>query len=159
MPVVSISITRGGAGQKKARLVDIDGLVWTFQHVPPEVEHLDQQLDYAIIDRPADFSLVEQHASGLARIRLSWLLGFADRTISIDQRLRDLKGHCRSGKLLWFDYGPNEVGWWRCVDLSWRTRARNLDGEATRADVQLELARAVDPDAGALVTLVRPVAA
>lgn len=158
MPVVTINFSRGAAGQKKAKLVDIDGLTWVFPHVPPVVEHLDQQLDYAIVDRPANFPLVEQRASGLARCRASWLLGFPDRTLSIEDRLRDLKTFCRTGKLIWFDYGPAEAGWWRCVDLSWRTQARNLDGHATRASIDLEFARAVDPEAGALVDLVRTAA-
>lgn len=159
MPSVKVLVTASRAGQKKAALIDADGLRWTFVHVPPEVEHLDLNLDYAVIDRPANFPLVEQHASGHARMRLSWLLGFPDRTVSIETRLRDLKGLCRNGKLLRFDYGPAESGWWRCVNLSWRTKTRSLNGETTRADVQLELVRAVDPEVGALVKLVRTVAA
>ena len=158
MPTLPLQLRRGPAGQKKASLYDIDGLRWTFLHAPPEIEHIDLHLDYAVVDRPANHPLVEEHARGLARMRLTWLLGYPDFRRSVESRLSDLKGLCRNGKLLGFDYGPAESGWWRCVDLSWRTRARNLDQETTRAEVQLELVRAIDPKVGALVSFVRPVA-
>ena len=160
MPVsVSVLVTTAAQGQTKARLVDVDGLTWTFTHAPPEVQHIDQQLDYEIADRPARHPLVEQHASGLARMRLTWLQGFQDPLTSVESRLADLKRLCRNGKILRFDYGPAEGGWWRCVELSWTTRVRNPAGETTRADVTLELVRAIDAKAGALVDRVRTVAA
>jgi hypothetical protein len=156
---VRLLITEARHGQKKAKLIDTDGAAWTFIHVPPKIEHLDKQLDFVIVPRPANHPLVERRGSGLARLRLTWLLGFRDRRLSIEDRLSGLQGLCRSGKYIRFDYGPNESGWWVCVDLSWETLARNLGGDATRAQVQLELARAVDPRVGALVTLVRPATA
>lgn len=155
---VRVLITAATYGQKKARFVDVDGLTWTFRNAPPSVEHLDQQLDYAITDRPANHPLVERHASGLARMQTKWIEAFPDPALSVEDRLGALKGLCRNGKLIRFDYGHAESGWWRCVELSWETLQRNLNGDTTRAEVTIQFVRAIDARAGALVDTVRTTA-
>lgn len=151
MPSVTVPLIVLPVANKKARLVDVTGLTWTFQHAPPEVDHTGQALSYGIEDRPDRHPLVEEVGRGLHRMRLTWLQAFPDPRRSIESRLHDLKGLCRNGKLLRFDYGPAESGWWRVLDLSWTTKQRNRAGETTRATVTLEMARAISPDTGALV--------
>ncbi len=161
MPSVVVSVP-GGERRRTAALVSIDGRRYDFARSPTDVSHEGLTATYAEVARPGREPLVIKSGETSQRITVRWLLGYPDPDQSVEEELRIIRAICQTDRLVRLDWGPAEQGWWYAVSLSATppgSSSRTADGEISRAEMTLELRRALNPRTGAPTEDVRAVAA
>lgn len=155
MPAVVVALPAASPRTLKARFVDAAGTEWVFPHAPLDVEHSGKASTIAIDPRPDRLPLVERSGQSVPLCKIRWKLSrrFADQPI--ENSLSRLQALLGDGRLIRFDYGPGETGWWICDNLSWRVTERTETNDAHTAEVAVDLVRAVDALTASVVDQVR----